>query len=785
MHNLLPFWRERATEATRKHPRVFVAVLVALSAVCWVTAANAVVFAHQVVVGVPDSLDVARITKMARASTFFDAHDRPAFTIFKEQRLEVPLSAMSPNLLRAIVAVEDQRFYDHGGVDAFRVVGAAVANVKEGRRAQGGSTITQQLARQSFLTPDKTFTRKIQEVILAAQIESELSKDRILELYLNKVYFGAGLYGAEAAALGYFGKHASELTIAQAAMLAGLVKSPSTSAPTVNPERARARRAVVLQAMRDTGAIDEAGWKLATAERMELVDVLRKDEPYGQYFKEQVRVDLVERFGSDRVYEGGLRVYTTIDLTMQKVAEAEVQKALTALDERRASRARRRTDVRRASVASAAEDEPLQAALVSMDVGTGAVRALVGGRDFGVSKFNRAWQARRQPGSAFKPFVYAAALEAGYTPASLIEKLDEPIQTLQGDWVPEDGHSSASAMTMRAALKISSNRAAVRMLEQVGIHKAVAYAERLGVGSQPSVPSLALGSGEVTLESLTSAYAVFASGGVRRTPHLIRRVEDADGQVLYRAPLEETRVISPQTAFLMTNMLSDVINGGTAWKARQLGFRLPAAGKTGTTNDYHDAWFVGFTPRLVSGVWVGFDQPQTILPGGYAADIAVPLWAGYMRTATSGDKEEWFKTPPGIVGVQVCKLSGRRPAGGCDHVAVEDEDGSTQVRSMIYTEYFVRGTEPKDTCPMHVGRSIFDRIAGWFESSPSVSPNRASGRRDPDPVTTANAESPTQVRGDARADAPAPEKKKRGFWSRLFGRNDDRNDDRKKKEPRW
>jgi penicillin-binding protein 1A len=788
VHNLLPswrdrltIWRDRATDTIRRHPRAFVAVVAAMSVVCWAAAANAVVFAHQVVSGVPDGVDVARIAKMARASTFFDAHDRPAFTIFKEQRLEIPLSAMSPHLLRAIVAVEDQRFYDHGGVDAFRVVGAAVANLKEGRRAQGGSTITQQLARQSFLTPDKTFTRKMQEVILAAIIESELSKDRILELYLNKVYFGAGLYGAEAAALGYFGKHASELTLAEAALLAGLVKSPSTWAPTVNEERALSRRALVLQAMHDSGAIDEQSFARATAEPVKLFDALRKDEPYGQYFKEQVRVDLVERFGSDLVLEGGLRVFTTIDLEMQRSAEAEVQKALAALDERRAARARRRADGRAAPVA--AGGEPLQAALVSIDVATGAVRALVGGRDFGASKFNRASQARRQPGSAFKPFVYAAALEAGYTPASLIENLDEPIQTLQGDWVPEDGHSTASEMTMRAALKISSNRAAVRMLEQVGISKTVDYAARLGVGSQPSVPSLALGSGEVTLESLTSAYAVFASGGVRRVPHLIRRVENAEGQVLYRAQMEDTRVLSPQTAFLMTNMLSDVINGGTAWKARQLGFRLPAAGKTGTTNDYNDAWFVGFTPRLVTGVWVGFDQPQTILPGGYAADIAVPLWAGYMRTATSDDPEEWFKTPPGIVGMQVCRLSGRRPAGGCDHVAVVDEDdGSTEVRSMIYTEYFVRGTEPKDTCPLHVGRSLFDRIAGWFGPTPSVSPDRASGRRDPEPVPAASAETPARARSDASVENPAPEKKKRGFWSRLFGKN--RDDDRKKKNPR-
>jgi 1A family penicillin-binding protein len=777
--NVLSAWRERMAEASRRHPRVLVALVVAIVVVFWLATSSAVVFARRVVYGIPSSLDLASITEMARASTFYDAADRPAFAIFKEQRLEVPLEAMSPHLRRAIVAVEDQRFYEHGGVDAIRVIGAAFANLREGRRAQGGSTITQQLARQSLLTLDKTFARKLQEVILASLIEAEFSKDQILELYLNKMYFGAGLYGAEAAALGYFGKHASEVTVAEAAMLAGLVKSPSTWAPTVNMERALARRAVVLQAMRDTAAVDEAEWRKASAEKVRLFDALRKEEPYGQYFKEQVRLELVERFGGDLVYEGGLKVYTTIDLDMQKAAEAEVVRSLKAIEARRQGR---RADARQASSQNV-EGDALQAALVAIDVDTGAVRALVGGRDFGATKFNRAVQARRQPGSAFKPFVYAAALEDGYTAASLIEHLDEPIETLEGDWVPEDGHSTEAALTMRAALRTSSNRAAVRMLEQVGIPKAVAYAERLGVGSLPSVPSLALGSGEVTLESLTAAYGIFASGGVRHEPYLIRRVEDAEGKVLFEAAALATRVISPESAFLMTSMLSDVIDGGTAWRARQLGFKLPAAGKTGTTNDYHDAWFVGFTPSLVTGVWVGFDQPRPIVSGGYAADIAVPLWATFMRAATQHDKAESFGVPPGIVGAQVCRLSGRRPAEGCEHALVENEDGSTDVKSTVYTEYFVRGTEPKDTCPLHVGRSIFGRIAGWFGASPGVTPAEVSREGAP-PAATASAEADraqaqaedqeTQAKSDE-----SKEKKKRGFWSRIFGRGRDKNEDRK------
>lgn len=766
--------RASATRIVHQYPRTFIAAVGVLSVALLVASGSTMLLLRDVVKGLPNRSVVGGITQMARASTLYDARDRPAFTIFKEQRLEVPLEAMSPNLVRALIAIEDQRFYDHEGIDIVRVAGAAFANLREGRRAQGGSTITQQLARQSLLTPDKTYVRKLQEVVLAALIESEYSKDEILALYLNKVYFGGGLYGAEAASLGFFGKHASELSVAEAALLAGLVKSPSTWAPTVNLERAVQRRGLVLDAMRDSGVIDEPTWKDARAAKVVLLDALGKEEPFGQYFKEEVRQQLVERFGHERVYEGGLRVFTTMDIEMQRAAEAEVQKSLKAIDARRAARRRK---------GSAPEGQPLQAALVALDPNTGEVRALVGGRDFGATKFNRALQARRQPGSAFKPFVYAAALEAGFTPASLIERLDEPIQTLQGDWVPEDGHSTATELTMRAALKISSNRAAVRMLEDVGIPQTVAYAERLGVGSLPSVPSLALGSGEVTLQSMTSAYAVFASGGFRRPANLIRRVEDADGNVLYTTPVQEERVITAESAFLMSQMMADVINSGTAWKARELGFRLPAAGKTGTTNDYHDAWFIGYTPSLVTGVWVGFDQPQTIIAGGYAAELAVPLWAGFMREATKNDKPVWFKAPDNIVAVDVCRLSGRRPAEGCEHATLVKDDGSTEVRSTIYTEYFVRGTEPQDTCPYHVGRSIFGKLAGWFGASPNAV--QESTVDVPAAATQDSAAAPDVAAPAAETvAAPQPEEeKKRGFWGRIFGRKD-KDDKEKKPKPK-
>ena len=732
---------------------------------------------NAVVTGLPSIADVKTMGEMAQATVFYDVKDAPAFTIFEERRFEVALADVSPHLTAAIVAIEDQRFRAHWGVDVVRIAGAMVANVREGRLAQGGSTITQQLARQSFLTLDKTYTRKIQEALLALRIERQYTKDQILELYLNKMYFGAGLYGAEAASLGYFGKPSRELTVAEAAMIAGLVKSPSTWAPTVNLERAVARRNVVLGAMREMGVIDEATHATARAAKVVLKDALRSDEPFGRYFKEQVRLELIERFGRERVYQSGLRVYTTIDVEMQKAAEAAVAKTLDELEQRRqASLKARKKPV-------TPDEVPLQAAVVAIDPRSGAVRALVGGRSFADSRFNRAMQAKRQPGSAFKTFVYAAALESGYTPATLIEDLDVPIDTLQGAYTPEDGHSDAAEMTMRAALKTSSNRAAVRMLEMIGAPAAVSYAGKLGMAGLPAVPSLALGSGEVTLFDMTSAYGAFAAEGLWHKPSLVRRVEDLDGTVLFAAEDIAAQAVRPDTAFLMTSMLQDVIDGGTAWKARQLGFKLPAAGKTGTTNEYRDAWFVGYTKSLVSGVWVGYDTPKPILPGAaYAADVAVPLWARFMTPATAKDAPEPFRAPRGVVGVQICRLSGKRPAGGCDAVPVTLEDGGESEQSMLRTEYFAAGTEPEDSCHLHVGKSLLGRFAGWF-ATPGGQTARGAGPADAadEPAVAA----PVAPDPPAPGVAAAPEApKKRGFWGRLFGRGDDKKPEKKDPAPR-
>ena len=390
---------------------------------------------------------------------------------------------------------------------------------------------------------------------------------------------------------------------------------------------------------------------------------------------------------------------------------------------------------------------------------------MVGGRDFDRSRFNRATQAKRQAGSAFKPFVYATALEQGFTPATLITGLSTPIATMQGEWVPADEHLASDAITMRAALRTSSNRAAVQMLLQVGIPTTVGYAQRLGVGELPPVPSLALGSGEVTLLSMTSAYSAFANQGMVAPPSLIRRVEDASGEVLYAAKTQETRAVSEATAFIMTSMMSDVINSGTGWQARNVGFKLPAAGKTGTTNDYHDVWFVGFTPHLVAGVWIGYDQPKTIIGNGYAGDLAVPLWGRFMAIATHNDAPDPFRMPSTVVPATICRLSGKLPNDSCRGAVVLNDESEPTNQSMVYTEYFARGTEPTAFCPLHGG--ILVNTVATSGVSPDATTLPIDQRRDTQRHDTVV---PTADSSQAVPPSEPPAGKKRGFWGRIFRR---------------
>jgi len=595
-------------------------------------------FVAGLVGAMPNRTELRAFRAMPSANLLFDSADGEVFTIAKEHRIEVPLTEVSKVLVDAVIAIEDRRFFDHEGLDPIRIAGSALAVLRAGEAVQGGSTITQQLARQS-VGREKTLTRKVKEMLFAAQLEHHFSKNEILELYLNKVYFGDGLYGVEAAARGYFGKKASELSLPEAALLAGLLKAPSTYAPTVSPEKAEARQVVVLRAMLESNAITRDQYDRASTAIVEIYDGLRAAEPYGRYFKEEVRRQLVERFGAERVSQGGLKVYTTINLAVQQAADAAVAQGLLDIE---------KSMPKRRAGSKAVTTEPLQAALVAIDPTNGHVLAMVGGRDFVKSAFNRATLAKRQPGSAFKPFIYAAAVEGGLGPDDVIDVYEEPTDVANVAWSPDDEHFyETDTVTLREGLRMSSNRAAVRLMQTVGVRKTVRAATAFGFGDLPVVPSVALGAGEVTLTSITSAYGAFANAGAVYPSTLIRRVEDAEGQVLFQGQEVPHQAIRPVTAYLMADMLRGVIDSGTGHRARQLGFSLPAGGKTGTTNDYRDAWFIGFTPSIVTGVWVGHDQPQTIRRNGYASELAVPMWAKFMKAATKGHKAAWVARPRG------------------------------------------------------------------------------------------------------------------------------------------
>ncbi|MFM8535629.1 MAG: transglycosylase domain-containing protein [Acidimicrobiia bacterium] len=593
-------------------------------------------FVTDLLASIPGKAELKAFRAMATANVLYDIADKEVFTIAKEQRIEVPLSQMSPILIKAVIAIEDRRFWDHDGFDPIRIVGSAIASARAGEPIQGGSTITQQLARQS-VGREKTLRRKLKELLFAAQLEHHFSKEEILELYLNKVYFGDGLYGVEAAARGYFGKKASDVNLGEAALLAGLLKAPSSYDPSARPEKAEARQGVVLKAMLDSQVISRDAYDRAAKQQVEIFDGLRSEEPYGRYFKEDVRRQLVEMFGADRVTEGGLQVFTTIDPGMQRAADASVSESIATI-ERTLGRKQLAGDT-------------LQGALIAIDPQTGYVRAMVGGRDFKNSSYNRATRAKRQPGSAFKPFVYAAAVEDGYGPDDMIEGLYEPVEASNAAWTPDDEHfDEYDSVSLREGLRMSSNRAAVRLLDEVGLTRTIRSAQGFGFEDLPAVPSIALGAGEVTLSQITAAYGAFANSGTVYHPTLIRRILDRDGAVLFADSRRPQQAIRPVTAYLMADMLRGVIDGCTGYGVRQMGFSLPAGGKTGTTNDYRDAWFIGFTPSLVTGVWVGYDQPHTIRRNGYAAELAVPMWTRFMKAATTGQRATWVARPRGTAG---------------------------------------------------------------------------------------------------------------------------------------
>ncbi len=696
---------------------VVLTTVLAVSIVAWCAAVKGVLLAHAIVGELDRAKQLASLAPRPQATIVYDRYDRPAFTFFVEQRIAVPLDRVSPHMINAVLAVEDRRFYSHHGIDPIRIAGSAWKNFRAGRIVAGASTITQQLARAS-LSSERTYDRKIREVLLAAEIEQRYTKAQILEQYLNTVYLGDGYYGVEAASQGYFGKPASDLDPHEAALLAALVRSPSSDAPSVAPARALKRRNLVLRLMRAQGVLSDDEMRAATAlplpgtprqkDAAAPIALTAHGPQSGLYFQEEVRRQLFSLFGADQVLRGGLRVYSTYDPELQRQAETATTRRIAEIQK----------------IRPAARD--LQGSFVAMDPITGDVYALVGGRDFNASSFNRATQARRQAGSAFKPIIYAAALERGYSPGTLLRELDSPIAAGNTMWLPSGGHEEAE-YTLRAALKLSSNRAAAQLLQQIGASVAVYYAHRFGIESElPIVPSLALGTGEVTLLELTTAYTAFANHGTVAGARFISRVENAEGTPIYSAGERHTQAISSTTAYLMSSMLADAISSGTGYAARSAGFRLPAAGKTGTTDNYADAWFVGYTPHLVAGVWFGLDRPAPIMHGGFAGVVAAPAWGRFMKAATAHDKGDWYQMPPDVERVAICRLSGARATESCKHqrdmytVArvdgvpqlvpasdISDTDDLAAAQALasneppVYEDLFPIGAVPPEICLLH------------------------------------------------------------------------------------
>jgi len=717
---------------------------------------------------------------------------------YVERRILTPLADIPQHFIQAVVAVEDARFFEHPGLDIIGMTRAMWTNIRKRGKVEGASTITQQLARALLLTPERTYIRKIKELLLAYKIESVLTKDQILETYLNQIYFGQGAYGVSAAVQTYFGKDVSKLTLPEGALLAGLPKSPNNYSPYKNPDRAKRRQEHVLARMEEAGFIssqvrEEAsqqplnfrhGWSTQTA----------------SHFMEYVRQQLMAKFGENAVYKGGLDVYSTLNLPMQEAAEQAVRNGLRQLDKRQGWRGPLRTEdvtkvaeqrppavnpplkpqeLREAVVIKVGKDHVVvqaggtqgkllfddmawakrrlrgrdvikdvtvlptpkgllkpgdvvevavkkidrdtvyfqleqtpivEGGLVALDPRTGSIRAMVGGYDFARSEFNRTVLARRQPGSAFKPIIYASAFNAGLGPATVV--LDTPVVYEQDDpektWKPENyGKRFYGATSLRNALTHSHNLATVRLLEKIGVKTVVEFSRGLGIASPLNQDlSLALGSSSVTLLELTSAYGVFANQGLKLEPFAVSVVQDPAGQIVQQTLFAPRQVVSQETAYLITNVLEDVVQHGTGQLAKSL--ERPLAGKTGTTNDYSDAWFIGYTPNLVVGVWVGFDDVKTLGEMEAGSRAALPIWVDFMRTVLGQVPEAPFEIPENIVFVKVDPETGLLAAD-------QGEQGNVEI--------FVRGTEPTQSSPPRTDTTRFYQLDQGYEPlSPVGSP---------------------------------------------------------------
>ena len=638
--------------------------------------------------GLPSPESIASF-KPPASTRVLDCKGRVIFDFYQEKRRPVALQEIPAYLRDAVVAVEDKRFYSHWGIDLVRIPGALWGAVRHAGNLKGTSTITQQLARSMFLTPERSVSRKLKEMLLAVELERHYSKNEILEMYFNQIWFGGSVYGVQAAAEKYFGRNVSDLNAVECATLGAMLANPSAYSPYNHPDRLLARRNFFLGKLRQLGDISPADYEAAVQQPLTVLALgsARNEAPY---FVEEVRRHLVDRYGSDFVYKSGAVIYTTLDLDLQRQANAILETSIERLERDYALRPTK------ASYDSAAKKDStigppryLQAALLAMDVKTGYVRALVGGRDYRQSEYDRVTQARRQAGSAFKPFVYVAAIDQGMTAADI--EADSAMRIAipgQPDYQPHNYDAKfLGRMTLRRALALSRNMVAVRLIAKVGPQLVAQYANLMGITARlPPYYSLALGSAEVTLLDLTNAFNTLADGGIRVKPIMITRVEDDRGAVLEENRPEETPALRPTTAYVVTNMMQSVVEEGTATAVRQVGYTGPAAGKTGTTDDYTDNWFIGFSPGMSCGIWVGFDQKRPVFRGATGGVVCAPMWGEFMKAVKPDSAPaDSFAVPDSIVTFPICEQSGRLATPTCPRVR---------------QEIFLLGTEPTEFCTL-------------------------------------------------------------------------------------
>jgi len=667
-------------------------------------------------------------------STKILSHDgRLIAELFQERRTPVSIEALPDYVTKAFIAIEDRRFYQHGGYDPRGIARAVAELIVRRRISSGGSTITQQLARHMFQTElgfEKKFRRKLKELRVAIELEKVHSKDAILEAYVNQVNYGRGHHGIESASRWLFGKAATEINPAEAALLAAIINRPEYYSPFRNPDQALARRNLVLSLMVREGymsAEEAERWK---QEPLPVEPFDDGTSGLAPYFVEMVRRELDNRYGAD-LYRKGYRVYTTLDIDMQRLAQKAMENGWNRIEGQKGYRHPKYADVIAKGGSQHEGRTPyLQGMFVAIEPATGEIRALVGGRDFKDSKFNRATQALRQPGSVFKPFVYTAALASGIPASHII--YDSPLMIEQADgtvWAPRNFTPEFNGpMTLREALRRSINIVTIKLAEEVGLETVVQYARRMGIETPiPRYPSIAIGAADVIPLQVAVAYTTFANHGVRSSPRSILRVEDADGRVLWETKPEQERVLDPLPAAIATDMLRTALDHGTGYAARNpavgnLPYTIPAGGKTGTTNDGTDVWFVGFTPNLLAAVWFGFDMPREIIANAQGGLYAAPVWAEFMRGVYVGENalrpipEPWTM-PPELIARRVDKSTGKLATEWCP-------------QDRAYTEYYIPGTEPTEGCDAETPGLFGVPLRGVRASTPQPTSST------PEPVPT-------------------------------------------------